>query len=153
MKKNFLFLIVLCASACAQAFTGTINLAKTEGAVKRTLILSKWSVDKRGVPSFDYRYSQSGPKCDYERTGHAIAGFEDNGDHVELQIYSGQDDKGKEGPPLTIFYDHDDDVVFSMPTSDKSGRVWVSFEDALMKKKFPAQCGFTAKESAAIFKK
>ncbi|WP_444847508.1 hypothetical protein [Duganella caerulea] len=153
MKKKFLFLMVLCASAYAQAFTGTINLAKNEGAVKRTLILSKWSIDKRGVPSFDYHYSQSGPKCDYERAGRAIAGFEDAGGHVELQVYSGQDSNGKEGPAFTIFYDKDDEVVFTMPTSDKSNHVWVSFEDALMKKKLPAQCRSTGKDSATIFKK
>lgn len=152
MKKIFLFLVVAFASACAHAFPGTITLSKTEGAIKRTLTMSKWSVDKRGVPAFDYRYSQSGPKCDYERTGHATAGFEDNGDHVELQVYSGQDEHGKEGPALTIFYDHDDDVVFSMPTTANAAHIWVSFEDAQMKKKFPKQCGFSAKESAAIFK-
>lgn len=151
MKKNFLFAAALCAAACAHAFPGTVNLSKTEGTVRRTLTLSKWSVDKRGVPSFDYRYRQSGPTCDYERTGRATAGFEDNGDHVELQVYSGQDEHGKEGPPLTIFYDHDDDVVLSLPTSEKSSHLWVSFEDAAMKKKFPKQCGFTAKQSAALF--
>lgn len=152
MKRIFLSMMVLCVSAYAQAFPGTINLGKNEGAIKRSLTLSKWSVDKRGVPSFDYRYSQSGSQCDYERTGRAVAGFEDAGDHVELQIYSGQGENGKEGPPLTIFYDHDDDVIFSMPTAEKPSHILVSFEDATMKKKFPKKCGFTAKESAVIFK-
>lgn len=151
MKKIFLSMMVLWVSTCAQAFPGTINLSKNEGAIKRTLTLSKWSVDKRGVPSFDYRYSQSGSQCDYERTGHAVAGYEDAGDHVELQIYSGQSENGREGQPFTIFYDHDD-VIFSMPTAEKSRHIWVSFEDATMKKKFPKKCGFTAKESAVIFK-
>lgn len=151
MKKVFL-LTVLCASAHAQAFTGTISLSKNEGAIKRTLTLSKWSVDKRGVPSFDYRYSQSGAQCDYERTGRAVAGFEDAGDHVELQIYTGQDKNGKEGPMVTIFYDHADNVVFSMPTEQKSSRLWASFEDAVMEKKLPKKCGFSAKQSANIFR-
>ena len=69
-----------------------------------------------------------------------------------MQVYSGQDDKGKESPPFTIFYDHNDQVVFSMPTSEKTARLWVSFEDEAMKKKFPARCGATAKESAVVFK-
>lgn len=152
MKKKMLFLVVLCASTYAHAFSGTLTLNQTEGALKRTLILSKWRVDKRGVPSFDYRYSQSGPQCDYDRTGHAVAGFEDNGDQVELQIYRGQDEHGKEGPAITIFYDHDDDVVFTLPTSEKSTHIEVSFDDALMKKKFPGRCGFSTKKTGAIFK-
>lgn len=139
------------ANTADLGFSGTVNLAKTAGSAKRTLALSNWSVDKRGVPSFDYLYSQSGPECAYERSGHAIAGFDDNGGEIELQVYSGEDDQGKEGPPLTLFYDHDDDVIFSMSAPTKPGHLWVSFQDAVMKKKFAQRCGFTAEESGAIF--
>ena len=139
------------ASTIGLGFTGTVNLAKTEGGAKRTLALSNWSVDKRGVPSFDYRYSQSGPECAYERSGHAIAGFDDNGGEIELQVYSGEDEQGKEGPELTMFYDHDDEVVFSMAAPTKPGHIWVSFQDAAMKKKFAQRCGFTTEQSGAIF--
>ena len=79
MKKNIILLAILCSSALAQAFPGTVNLSKKDGAVTRTLSMSKWSVDKRGVPSFDYRYKQIGAKCEYERQGRATAGVDADG--------------------------------------------------------------------------
>ncbi|MES2740609.1 MAG: hypothetical protein V4754_06625 [Pseudomonadota bacterium] len=153
MKKNIVFAAVLCVSACVQAFPGTVELTRKDGEVSRTLVLSKWSVDKRGVPSFDYRYTQSGANCAYERNGHAVAGFEDNGDSVELEVYHPQDDKGKEGPPVTFFYDRDDtSVVFEMEKEVKNKVRKVAYADRAMKKKFANQCGLTEKSPSLLFK-
>jgi hypothetical protein len=138
-------------SAAAQAFTGTLNLSAKSVAVSRTLVMSHWQVDKRGVPSFDYRYQQSGPGCAYQRDGHAVAGFEDNGDSVELEVYNPQDAGGKAGAPITVFYDKNKPVIFSMALTKKKQGVWVSFEDATMKKTLPATCGFSGKGDAVIF--
>jgi hypothetical protein len=153
MKKNILFALILSVSACVQASPAVVEMTRTDGAVARSLAVAKWSVDKRGVPAFDYTYKQSGEGCAYERKGHAVAGFEDNGDSVELEIYNAQDAKGNEGPPITFFYDSvDPTVVFEVYNAKKPKLSMVAFADGAMAKKVPAKCAITGKPSSIIFK-
>lgn len=147
-----LFSLGLAASAHATV-PAPLELTVKEGAITRTLSLQEWRTDKRGVPSFDYHYRQSGPGCDYQRDGRAEAGFEDMGDgKVELEIFN-PEDGGKQSAPILVFYAADSKVIFSMPVpgKGKSKNVWVSFEDAVLKKKLP-KCGHSGQGDAVMFR-
>jgi hypothetical protein len=153
IKTHLPLLASLCLAACVQAAPAPLDLTVKEGAVTRTLSLQNWRTDKRGVSSFDYHYRQSGPDCTYRRDGRAVAGFEDLGDKVELEVFNPQGDDGREGAPIAVFYDADSSVVFSMPVPGKGRQVWVSFEDAVMKKQLPKKCGHTGRGEAVMFRK
>jgi hypothetical protein len=153
MRSYVSFLFVLPLAASAQGFPGTINLSAKDTAAARQLAISRWQVDKRGIPSFDYRYSQVGTGCTYERSGHAVAGYDDNGGGVELEIYNPQGPDGKEGAPIGTFYDEANGVVFSMPVQGNQKAFWVSFEDPHMKKTLGAKCGFAKRGEAVVLRK
>jgi hypothetical protein len=153
IRNHLLFLFALPLATAAQGFTGTVDLSARDAAATRHLTISHWRVDKRGVPSFDYRYTQDGPGCTYRREGHAVAGYDDNGDSVELEVYNPQGADGKEGAPVGAFYDEPNGVVFGMPVRGKGAEFWVSFDDPRMKKTLPATCGFTAHGAAVMLRK
>lgn len=153
MKKVMLSTLALCLPVCVQAVPGNVNLVRKDGAVTRTLEVSEWKVDKRGVPTFDYRYKQSGPNCAYARDGHAIAQFQDNGDSVELVVFNPQDANGKETAPIMFFSDRDNTGIFFEVSQSKKGKFdWMSFSDPAMKKTTPKVCGFTEKGTSVMFK-
>lgn len=152
MKKSLLTFVLCGAAGAALAFTGTVDMKRQDGAITRTLSVSNWKVDARGVPSFDFRFSQTGGGCDYRREGHAVAGFDMNGDKAELEIYSGQYDNGKEGPPMLFLYAADSDVNFSMPAEAKAKLPWITFQDTVMRKTVAKKCGYTERGSAIRFK-
>jgi hypothetical protein len=152
MMRNLLMCGALCLPVLAHGFTGTINKNYKEGGVARSISMSNWHVDKRGVPSFDYRYTQSGPGCDYQRSGHAIAGFEETGSGVQLEIYNSEGDDGKGVEPVATFYDKDNTVILSLPMVKNKQPAWVSFEDALMKSKLPKKCGYAGQGESPVFK-
>lgn len=155
ITKHLLALAALSLAACVQAgpANAPLDLSVKEGAVTRTLSVKNWRTDKRGVPSFDYQYRQSGPNCDYQRDGRAVAGFEDLGDNkVQLEIFNPEGDDGKQAAPIAVYYDADSTVIFSMPVAGKGAKVWVSFEDAVLKKKLP-KCGHSGRGEAVMFKK
>ena len=152
MKKAVMSFVLLCTAGAATAFSGTVAMTRHDGAVVRTLAVSNWQVDKRGVPSFDFRFSQSGGGCDYQRSGHAIAGFEEGDGKVELEIYSGQDEHGKESAPLMILYAHDNTVILSTPVRQNKA-LWMSFEDERMRQTVPKHCGYTERGSSLMFRK
>jgi hypothetical protein len=154
--KHMLTLGALALAAGAHSAPATtpaaLTLSSREGAVTRTLALQNWRTDKRGVPSFDYHYRQSGPGCDYQRDGRAVAGFEENGGKVELEVFNPEGADGKESAPIAVYYDADSSVIFSMPVAGKSRRVWVSFEDAVLKKTLPKKCGHAGRGDAVMFR-
>jgi len=152
MKKNLIPLAVFCAAGAAAAFPGTVDMARRDGVVARTLSVSNWKVNQRGVPSFDFRFSQTGGGCDYARSGHAVAGFEEEDGKAELEIYSGQDDNGREGPQMLTLYAHDNAVVFSTPVQQNRA-LRMSFQDEQMRKAVPKKCGYTERGSSIQFRK
>ena len=153
IRNPLLLLCALPVAAAAQGFAGTVSLSAKDAAAARHLTISHWRVDKRGVPSFDYRYSQDGPGCAYRRDGHAVAGFDDNGDSVELEVHNPQGADGKEGAPIAAFYDESNGVVFGMPVRGNGAQFWVSFDDPRMKKTLPATCGAGARGGAVMLRK
>lgn len=152
MKKILLSFVPLCAAGAAMAFSGTVDMVRRDGAVTRTLSVTNWQVDKRGVPSFDFRFSQSGGGCDYRRSGHAVAGVEEYDGKTEVEIYRGQDDRGRESPPMMILYAFDNAVIFSTPVrQDKA--FWMSFSDQRMRNVVPKRCGYTERGASLMFRK
>ncbi|WP_145650298.1 hypothetical protein [Pseudoduganella lurida] len=146
-------MLCIAGAAGVQAAPPPLDLTLREGAVTRSLSVQNWRTDRRGVPSFDYHYRQSGPDCTYQRDGRAVAGFEDLGDKVELEVFNPQGDDGRETAPIAVFYDADGSVVFSMPVPGKGRPAWVSFDDAAMKKKLPKKCGHAGRGEAVMFRK
>jgi hypothetical protein len=152
MKRTLISFVLLCAAGAAMAFSGTVEMAQHDGAITRTLGVSNWRVDQRGVPSFDFRFRQSGGGCNYQRSGHAVAGFEEGDGKAELEIYSGQDEHGRESPPMLILYAYDSTVIFSMPVRQNK-EFWMSFQDERMRKSLPKRCGYTERGAALMFRK
>jgi len=152
MKKILMSSVLLGAAGAAVAFSGTVEMTRHDGTVTRTLSVSNWQVDKRGVPSFDFRFSQSGGGCDYQRSGHAVAGFEEGDGKAELEIYSGQDEQGRETAPLMILYAYDSTVIFSTPVRQNRA-FWMSFQDERIRRSVPKRCGYTERGSALMFRK
>jgi hypothetical protein len=152
MIRHLLTCGALCLPLLAQGFTGTIDKTLMEGGVTRSISMSNWHVDKRGVPSFDYRYKQSGPGCDYERAGHAVAGFEQTSKGVQLEVYNSEGDDGKQGESIATFYDQNNTVILSLPVVKKGQPAWVSFEDTVMKSKMPKKCGYADQGDSPVFK-
>lgn len=152
--KNLLALGALSLAACVQAgpANAPLDFSVKEGAVTRTLSVKNWRTDKRGVSSFDYQYRQSGVNCDYQRDGRAVAGFEDLGDNkVELEVFNPEGAGGKASDPIAVYYAADNAVIFSMPVPGKTRKVWVSFEDSVLKKQLP-KCGHSGQGDAIMFK-
>lgn len=104
------------------------------------------------MPSFDYRYKQSGPGCDYERVGHAVAGFEQTGKGVQVEIYRSEGGDGKEGESIATFYDQNNTVILSLPVVKKGQPAWVSFEDSVMRSKMPKKCGYADPGDSPVLK-
>ncbi len=61
------------------AFDGELQFLKTKLGVEHVVKVNNWRVDKKGVPSFDYVYSQKGASCKYEVHGTVEALMEDDG--------------------------------------------------------------------------
>jgi hypothetical protein len=141
------------AATAAPGFTRPFKLVAKNATAVRELTISNWHVDKRGVPSFDYGYRQTGPGCNYQRDGHAEAGYGINGETVELEIYNAQDANGKDGEPIGIFHDEANGVVFSMPVLDKAPASWASFRDPRMSKMLGAKCNFSRRDDTVMLRK
>ncbi|WEF30828.1 hypothetical protein [Pseudoduganella chitinolytica] len=149
MKNTLLSLVLCCTFGVAAAFPGTLDMTRRDGAIQRSLSVSNWTVDARGVPSFDFRFSQTGSGCDYRREGHAIAGFDINDGRVELQVYSGQDEHGREGPQLLLLYANANEVAFTMPFKQNK-MTWIAFDDERMSTAVAKKCGYTERGSSSI---
>jgi len=81
-----------------------------------------------------------------------VAGFEDLGDSkVELEVCNPEGAGGKASDPVAVYYGADHAVVFNMPVPGKTRKVWVSFEDTVLKKELP-KCGHSGQGDAIMFK-
>jgi hypothetical protein len=142
---------LFCAVA-AHAAADPDRLTMTANGITRTLVTNHWSTDHRGIPAFDYEFKLSGPGCAYQRRGHAVAGFDDAGDGIELETYPAQDAKGREGTPVTMFYDSTHHDVFFQVALDGKKRIhWLSLRDGLVPKATTAACGLREKAPVAMF--
>lgn len=146
MRNKVIFAALLLCSSLGQAFDGAPSYTVKRGAVEHTLKLSQWKVDGKGVPSFDYVYEQQAGACHFKVAGHAIAGFEENGGKVELDVFNPEDGKGKAMPQILIFYD--DAVALTLPY--KGAPVQVSFDDELTDAQLRGSCGKKADAKLSV---
>jgi hypothetical protein len=92
---------------------GVQKFVKTTAGIEHRLVLSNWQTDRKGVPSFDYVYEQRAGACQFRLAGHVVGVTEEVRGKVELIVYNGQDDKGREAPSVVAF--DSDDLVLSLP--------------------------------------
>ncbi|NKI71267.1 hypothetical protein GN109_17730 [Collimonas pratensis] len=151
MKKIILFLSFVTLSSGAYSFQGTVQISNSESGVERTIQLSKWRVDSKGVPSFNYVYGEKTASCKYEIAGRAIAGFEEDGKKVDLEVYNPQDAQGNEMAQILAF--HDDSVTLTLPVKEKNQGNVVTFEAALSTDARRKSCVKNTDHLTVVFKK
>lgn len=137
MFQKALFGTLLLCSAAGQAFDGAPSFIAREGGVEHTLKLSQWKLDPKGVPSFDYVYEQQEGGCHFKLAGHAVAGFEERGGKVQLDVFNPEDGKGRALDQILMFYD--DAVTMTLPL--KGAPRQVSFDNELSAQQRRASCG------------
>jgi hypothetical protein len=112
IKKLVLCALAMC-SGSGQAFEGAPKLITKASGIEQVLTLNHWTIDGRGVPSFDYVYEQRAGGCPVKLAGHAVAGYDEQEGKVELEVYNPEDDNGKELAQILMFYDRD--VIMTLP--------------------------------------
>ncbi len=154
MKKYLALVpITLLSTNCFSA-PSPLEYSMTEKGVSYTIMLTNWSVDKRGVPSFDYSYSQKDNKngvCNYSASGRAVAGFEEDGGKITLDVYNPENADGTEGEP--ILYYSDGDKTITLPENEKKRSGFVSFESKATAGEFNKHCLNGAKHLTTSFGK
>lgn len=114
MKKLFFVALIFgCGLARADGFEGTVKLGAKHGSVVHTLNLSRWHVDTKGMPSFDYVYEQEKGACQFRVAGHADKVLEVVNGKMEPVVFNPEDAMGRALPPV-VAYDSDD-ISFSLP--------------------------------------
>jgi hypothetical protein len=116
--------------------------------VEHTLQLSARKVDGKGVPSFDYVYEQHAGACRFSLTGHAVAGFQEKGGKVELDVFNPEDAQGRELPQILAFYDNA--VTMTLPL--KGALRQVTFNDQLNAEQQRASCGKKEAKLSLLFR-
>lgn len=129
---------LLALSQTAHAFKGDLQFIKTQDGITHSAKLSNWHVDKKGVPSFDYTYKQTGPNCEYSSSGKAIAGFDEYDGKVELAVYNPEDGKGRELDSILLFYN--DPVKITLPFKESRQATSMSFVSKLTKAELMHSC-------------
>lgn len=147
MKKTLLCVLLLCSGA-GHAFDGTLKFVTRNAGVEHALALSRWQVDRKGVPSFDYAYEQRAGKCLFKLAGHAVAGFAEQGGKVELEVFNPQADNGKELPQILMFYD--DAVALTLPFKGQPRQV--GFDDELTAAQRALACGARKENLSLLFR-
>jgi hypothetical protein len=106
-----------------------LHFVDKHAGVSHDLRMANLKADARGIPSFDYTYRQQGPGCAYTLAGKAVAGHDDAGGKVELEVYNPQGADGKEAPPILAF--HDGGANFTVAHKDMLAPRWISFDTML----------------------
>ena len=148
MKKIIVTVLLLC-SGLGQAFEGTVAYATRSAGIEHKLALSHWRVDRKGVPSFDYAYEQRAGACTFKLAGRAVAGFDEQGGKIELEVFNPQGDDGKELPQILMFYDGE--VTFTLPF--KGAPRQVGFDDELTSAQRARSCGGRKAKLSLLFRK
>lgn len=103
--------MLYCCSA--SAFDGTPAFSKTTAGIDHALTLSHWTLDAKGIPSFDYVYQQHSGTCQFRLSGHVNGITEERDGKTQLEVYNPQTDDGSAAPQLVMFYD--DTVTITLP--------------------------------------
>lgn len=130
MLKTLIPVACLLAACGARMSTAAdLHFAEKLAGVSHDLRIANLKADARGVPSFDYTYRQQGPGCAFTLVGKAVAGYDDAGGKVELEVYNPQGPDGKETPPILAF--HDGEANFTVARKDMLAPKWITFDTML----------------------
>lgn len=148
MKKYLICAALMCCGL-ARAFDGAPTFVLRSGGVEHTLTISAWKQDRKGVPSFDYVYEQRAGSCHFRLSGHAVAGFDEQGGKVELEVFNPESEDGRELPQILMFYDG----AVSMTLPLKGAPRQAGFRDALTAAQRNQTCGAHQPKLALSFKR
>ena len=143
--------LLLAACGANVASAGNLDFVEKRAGVSHTLHITNLKMDPKGVPSFDYAYLQEGAGCRYALSGKAVAGYDEVGGKVELEVYNPQDANGKEGEQILAL--HDGEVNFTVARKDPLHPKSVSFDTMLDKAARAKNCNKKADRLEVLFKK
>lgn len=127
-----------------------LHFAEKLGGVSHDLRIANLKADTRGIPSFDYAYRQQGPGCSYTLAGKAVAGYDDAGGKVELEVYNPQGADGKATPSILAF--HDGEANFTVFRKETLAPKWITFDTMLDDATRAKQCDKKANRIEIVFK-
>jgi hypothetical protein len=151
LKTSFPFVLLLAACAPRIASAADLHFVAKSGGVGHELFIANLKTDARGVPSFDYTYRQQGPGCAFSKAGKAVAGYDEAGGKIELEIYNPQGADGKETPPILAF--HDGEANFTVLRKETLAPKSITFDTMLDKAARARTCNKKADRIDLMFKK
>jgi hypothetical protein len=122
--KRTLYFALMVYSCSAAAFDGMPKFSKTVAGVGHTLTLSNWTLDTRGIPSFDYVYQQHTTSCQFQLAGRVDGITEERDGKTMLEVYNPQNDDGSAATQVTMFFD--DTVTITLPYKGRPRDVGIS---------------------------
>jgi hypothetical protein len=142
-----------CLLACIPPIctAADLHFVDRHAGVSHDLRIANLKADARGIPSFDYTYRQQGPGCGYTLAGKAVAGYDDAGGKVELEVYNPQGADGKAAPPILAF--HDGEANFTVARKDMLAPGWITFDTMLDAAARARTCGRKADRIEVMFRK
>lgn len=151
MLKTLIPAVCLLAACGARMSTAAdLHFAEKLGGVSHDLRIANLKTDTRGIPSFDYTYRQQGSGCTYTQAGKAVAGYDDAGGKVELEVYNPQGADGKATPPILAF--HDGEANFTVARKEMLVPKWITFDTMLDDAARAKQCDKKADRIEIMFK-
>ena len=126
-----------------------LHFAEKLGGVSHDLRIATLKAETPGIPSFDYTYRQQGPGCTYTLAGKAVAGYDDAGGKVELEVYNPQGADGKATPPILAF--HDGEANFTVARKEMLAPKWITFDTMLDDATRAKQCDKKADRIEIMF--
>lgn len=103
--------MLLSACGASVASAAPIQFAEKQANITHTLLVDNLKMNAKGVPSFDYTYTQRSGSCEYVVRGKAVAGHEEANGKIELEVHNPQGSDGKQAPALLNFYDGEDNFI------------------------------------------
>ncbi len=111
--KRILYFAFMLYSCGAAAFDGTPTFSKTVAGVGHTLTLSHWTLNTKGIPSFEYVYVQHTTSCQFRLAGRVDGITEERDGKTMLEVYNPQNDDGGAATQVIMFFD--DTVTITLP--------------------------------------
>lgn len=105
MKSILPLVLLLTACGASVATAAPMQFAAKRAGISHSLTVKNLEMDAKGVPSFDYTYTQQSTGCNFVITGKAVAGHEEANGKVELEVHNPQGADGKQAAAILNFYD------------------------------------------------
>lgn len=111
LKKILPLALLLAACGASVASAAPMQFAEKRAGITHALQIDNLKKDARGLPSFDYIYTQQSAGCKYVVAGKAVAGHEEIKGKLELEVHNPQGPDGKQAPAILNFYDGEDNFI------------------------------------------